>query len=92
LARESKGQRLEGAYPFDVELAKVGVAGCLNIGSVMLGRCLSIMQHCRVAAESQSDLQRKNANLEKQVKQLLKEKADKDELERQVQQLKKGQC
>lgn len=52
-----KAKDLAGVYSHDADLmGKVGVSRCLDMGVVMLGRCLAIMQYYRAAAERQSDL------------------------------------
>jgi len=59
-------------------MKKLGLEDCLDAGSVMVGRCLAIMQHFHGAAWDHLDLWGKIADLERQVKQLSKEKVDKD--------------
>jgi len=59
-------------------MEKVGLEDFLDVGGVMLGRSLAIMQHFRRAVRDHSGLQSKNADLERQVQQLLKERSDKD--------------
>jgi len=44
----------------------------------MLGRCMAIFQHFKTVAWGHSDLLCKNANLEKQIQELPKEKSERD--------------
>jgi len=73
---------LTGVYPYDAELmSKVGEMGCFEAGSVMLARCLALMQHHRRAAEVKVDLRGQLGDLERKVEDLTKSKAD---LEREI--------
>jgi len=72
-------------YPYDAELmSKVGEVGCFEAGSVMLARCLALMQHHRRAAEVRVDLRGQLGDLEQKIEDLTKSKA---ELEREVETL-----
>jgi len=65
--------------PYDAEImAAIGVEDCFDAGEVMLGRCMAIFQHFKVAARGHVDLQNKVARLEQQVQELLKEKSERD--------------
>jgi len=45
---ERKAKNLTNVYPYDAELmSKVGEVGCFEAGSVMLARCLALMQYHR---------------------------------------------
>jgi len=49
---ERKAKDLTSVYPYDAELmSKVGEVGCFEAGSVMLARCLALMQHHRRAVK-----------------------------------------
>jgi len=82
---ECKAKDLTGVYPYDAELmSKVGEVGCFEAGSVMLARCLALMQHHRWATEVRVDLCRRLGKLEQKNEDLIKSKA---ELEREVETL-----
>jgi len=57
-------------------MAAIGFEDCFDAGEVMLGRCMAIFQHFKVATRGHLDLQNKVGRLEKQVQELLKEKSE----------------
>jgi len=82
---ERKAKDLTGVYPYDVELmSKVGEVGCFEAGSVMLVRCLALMQHHRRVAEVRVVLRRRLGDLKQKIEDLTKSKA---ELKREVETL-----
>jgi len=79
---------LSQVYPYDVDLmAKVGGVGCFEAGSIMLARCLAIMQHHCQVAEGEVGLRDRLVGLERQVEGLSKVK---EALERDVFDLKEA--
>jgi len=66
---------LNCVYPYDAEMmAKVGEVGCLEVGSVMMARCLAIMQYHRRAAEERINLRDRVEDLEQKGDHLTEEK------------------
>jgi len=62
-------------------MGKVGGVGCFEADSVMLARCLAIMQHHCQVAEGEVGLRDRLASVERQVESLMK---DKEILEQEV--------
>jgi len=66
---------LSQVYPYDVELmAKVGGVGCFEADSIMMARCLTIMQYHRRVVEEEISLHGRLTGLEQQVESLMKTK------------------
>jgi len=74
---------LSQVYLYDAELmGKVGGVRCFEAGSIMLARCLAIMQHHRQVAEGEVRLRDRLGSLEQQVEGLskIKENLEQDVL------------
>jgi len=66
---------LSQVYPYDADLmAKVGKVGCFEAGSIMMARCLALMQYHRHTAEEKVGLRDQLAGMEQKVEQVTKAK------------------
>jgi len=68
---DGRARDLGGLCPYDSDMMlETSVPECLDSMGVLLGRCLAMVQHCRVAVERQADLQNKITKLEEQIQDL----------------------
>jgi len=66
---------LSQVYPYNADLmAKVGEVGCFEVGSIMMARCLALMQYHRHTAEEKVGLRDQLAVMKQKFDQVTKAK------------------